>query len=421
MGPSFGFVRAGGELATSRADPLGAHGRGHGREPRPRGPACRGPAAGRERLDPARSPGQLLLRTGLAPRAPRGVGQRTAARPPQPRHQRPNLATTVDAVDALPAHASALSTSPAARRWRRPAASGGCWTITADPVPDSVYALLERVGERVPHAIDAILERDGAFPPIDVLLGELDWARAALAAGRARRAADLSAPPAPVGPAIELLRESGDARHTDCSRRRAASRPASRRCWRRSTSTAPPASAGSRIPMASAGAPPSTTLARDAAQKLDCPASSWPPRQSLHKFLTTCAASRLTLEAMKLFRHIITIVCLVATFIANAGEQLTTKAKCAVNQPTNAELQLLQGTWEGVLVGDKAHQKITITITGNSLHFHRDTNFWFETTITLPAGKDPKQLHATIKGCPPSQAIASAKLSEPSSRLRTGH
>ena len=116
------------------------------------------------------------------------------------------------------------------------------------------------------------------------------------------------------------------------------------------------------------------------------------------------ASNRLTLEAVKLLRHIITIVCLVATFSANAGEQLTANAKCAVNQPTAVELQLLQGTWEGVLVGDKAHQKITITIIGNSLHFHRDTNFWFETTITLPAGKDPKQLHATIKGCPPSQA-----------------
>ena len=57
-------------------------------------------------------------------------------------------------------------------------------------------------------------------------------------------------------------------------------------------------------------------------------------------------------------------------------------------------------------MGDKAREKITITITGNSFHFHRDTNFWFETTITLPAGKDPKQLHATIKGChdcPPQQ------------------
>ena len=109
---------------------------------------------------------------------------------------------------------------------------------------------------------------------------------------------------------------------------------------------------------------------------------------------------------MKLLRHIITVVCVVAPFIANAGEPLTANAKCAADQPTAVELQLLQGTWEGVLVGDNTHQKITITITGHSLHFHRDTNFWFETTITLPAGKDPKQLHATIKGGPPSQGVS---------------
>ena len=52
------------------------------------------------------------------------------------------------------------------------------------------------------------------------------------------------------------------------------------------------------------------------------------------------------------------------------------------------------------MVGAEADGKITIKITGNSLHFHRDTNFWFETTFTLPAGTDPKQLHATIKDCP---------------------
>ena len=129
-------------------------------------------------------------------------------------------------------------------------------------------------------------------------------------------------------------------------------------------------------------------------------------------------SNRLTLDAVKLLRHIITIVCLVATFIANAGEQLTTKAKCVVNQPTNAELQLLQGTWEGFslnMAGPdgpivKGTNTITVTVTGNSLHFHRDTNFWFETTITLTAGKDPKQLHATIKGCPPSQADSIGKV-----------
>ena len=113
---------------------------------------------------------------------------------------------------------------------------------------------------------------------------------------------------------------------------------------------------------------------------------------------------------MKLLRHTITIVCTVAAFIANAGEPLTANAKCVVNQPTNAELHLLQGTWEGAAVGDESHEKITITITGNSFHFHRDTNFWFDTTITLPAGTDPKQLYATIKGCPPSQADSIGKV-----------
>lgn len=107
---------------------------------------------------------------------------------------------------------------------------------------------------------------------------------------------------------------------------------------------------------------------------------------------------------MILFRHIITIVCILVSFNGNAGEQLATNAKSPANQSTDAELQLLQGTWEGVMVGDNANEKITITVKGNSFHFHRDTNFWFDTTITLPAGKDPKQLHATIKGCPPSQA-----------------
>ena len=82
-------------------------------------------------------------------------------------------------------------------------------------------------------------------------------------------------------------------------------------------------------------------------------------------------------------------------------------AGCGTHPPTASEVQRLHGTWEGVVVGDKSDDKITITITGNSFHFHRDTNFWFETTITLPAGTDPQQLRATIKDCatPPGDTI----------------
>ena len=62
------------------------------------------------------------------------------------------------------------------------------------------------------------------------------------------------------------------------------------------------------------------------------------------------------------------------------------------------------------MVGDKSHEKIIITITGNSFHFHRDTNFWFATTITLPTGTDPRQLHATIKDCAPGQENSVGKV-----------
>lgn len=126
------------------------------------------------------------------------------------------------------------------------------------------------------------------------------------------------------------------------------------------------------------------------------------------------------LEAMKLSGPIIAIGCIAVSSIANAGEQLTANAKGAANQPTAVELQLLQGTWEGVLVGDKAHQKITITINGNSLHFHRDTNFWFDATITLSAGKDPRQLHATINGSPPSQADSIGEVVRAFFRIENG-
>jgi uncharacterized protein (TIGR03067 family) len=98
---------------------------------------------------------------------------------------------------------------------------------------------------------------------------------------------------------------------------------------------------------------------------------------------------------MKPFRNLLILVAL-----AFSLSPIADGAEASPRAPTGnaAELKRLQGTWEGVVVGDKAGQKITITITGNSLHFHRDKDFWFETAITLPGGPDPQQLHATIKG-----------------------
>ena len=54
-------------------------------------------------------------------------------------------------------------------------------------VTGPVYELLAEVAARTAHPLTVVLERDGAFPPMAVLLDELDRTRAALAAGRLRR------------------------------------------------------------------------------------------------------------------------------------------------------------------------------------------------------------------------------------------
>jgi uncharacterized protein (UPF0276 family) len=57
-------------------------------------------------------------------------------------------------------------------------------------VPDAVFELLVVLGERCPHALTVILERDGQFPSLEVLLAQIRRARAALASGRRNRAVE---------------------------------------------------------------------------------------------------------------------------------------------------------------------------------------------------------------------------------------
>ena len=60
--------------------------------------------------------------------------------------------------------------------------------------------------------------------------------------------------------------------------------------------------------------------------------------------------------------------------------------------PSAAEPSPLQGSWDG----DGPGGKCSITITGNTLHFHARTDFWYKATFTLPAGTGPQQLRAII-------------------------
>ncbi|MBM4298307.1 MAG: DUF692 domain-containing protein [Deltaproteobacteria bacterium] len=53
-------------------------------------------------------------------------------------------------------------------------------------VPEPVYELLRYVGEKTPHRLTVILERDGHFPPMASLLSQLERARQELERGRQR-------------------------------------------------------------------------------------------------------------------------------------------------------------------------------------------------------------------------------------------
>jgi len=54
-------------------------------------------------------------------------------------------------------------------------------------VPDPVFGLLEFVASRTDRPLTVILERDGHYPPMGLMLEELDRARGAVAAGRRTR------------------------------------------------------------------------------------------------------------------------------------------------------------------------------------------------------------------------------------------
>lgn len=81
------------------------------------------------------------------------------------------------------------------------------------------------------------------------------------------------------------------------------------------------------------------------------------------------------------------------------GAAVRAEATTATTQPATAEVQHLHGTWEGLLVGQESAGKVTITFSGNSLHFQGlSAAQWYDATFTLQKGTRPRQLRATITG-----------------------
>jgi hypothetical protein len=68
----------------------------------------------------------------------------------------------------------------------------------------------------------------------------------------------------------------------------------------------------------------------------------------------------------------------------------------------------LQGAWAGVSVGQESAGTYTLTITGSSLRYQGPKpEEWYEAKFTLPDGKYPQELHATITGCPRKDEVGS--------------
>jgi uncharacterized protein (UPF0276 family) len=92
--------------------------------------------------------------------------------------------------------------------------AGGRWITRADAAgsrllddhlhdaPDEVLGLLASLAARVPQPLTVIIERDGKYPAMPVLLEQLDLVRAALARGRAQKR-PWSAPGRPVLPSVD--------------------------------------------------------------------------------------------------------------------------------------------------------------------------------------------------------------------------
>jgi uncharacterized protein (UPF0276 family) len=76
-------------------------------------------------------------------------------------------------------------------------------------VPEAVYGLLEELGARAAQPLTVILERDGAYPAMEVLLAQLDRARESLARGRGRARSEGEAAETPETATAAPSREVG--------------------------------------------------------------------------------------------------------------------------------------------------------------------------------------------------------------------
>ena len=94
-----------------------------------------------------------------------------------------------------------------------------------------------------------------------------------------------------------------------------------------------------------------------------------------------------------------TTLVLAALVLPLPGATVRAETPTATTRPATAEVRHLQGTWEGALVGQESAGTITLTFSGNSLHYQGlRADQRYDATFTLQEGTRPRQLRATITG-----------------------
>jgi hypothetical protein len=96
----------------------------------------------------------------------------------------------------------------------------------------------------------------------------------------------------------------------------------------------------------------------------------------------------------------------IAALVALLPSTLVHAQAAPPTQLPTAARQSLQGAWEGPKKGRESDGKYKVTIAGDALRYQGPkAEEWYEAAFTLPEGKFPLQLHATITGSPRKDEI----------------
>jgi hypothetical protein len=84
-----------------------------------------------------------------------------------------------------------------------------------------------------------------------------------------------------------------------------------------------------------------------------------------------------------------------ALCVAGPHSPVRAEDRSLVVQSPTAELKIVQGTWEGSEAGRSGERACKLMIKGDSVRFEGATrNERYAGTLTQPAGRGPKELHA---------------------------